>query len=252
MSRVSSLPSRSLSPTQCLRLPTSLTSSRTGPSVGADQRRRCRRRCRCRRTPRRGSPPAHRRTRPACSSGVLESTVAAGCGTAACAGFSGNGSFRASASTFDVTAPLTVRMSSQPSLSTSSHAAPKPVHGRLASRMPDGALRSSKIAGAVVDVQIVALSGQLGDERDLRRRRCRSRRRRRPCSALTEPSGLNATPERSAVFLKVPSRWLIHSWFCWLSLATKRSIQPSPLKSAVDTPSVGPDSRPCPRQSSRR
>ena len=61
--------------------------------------------------------------------------------------------------------------------------------------------------------------------------------------ALTLPSGLSATPASSAVFLNVPLRWLIHSWFGWLSFATNKSIQPSLLKSAVATPSAGPYSR---------
>ena len=38
---------------------------------------------------------------------------------------------------FSFTSPLTDRMSSQPSLSTSNQAVPKPVYGRLGRRMPN-------------------------------------------------------------------------------------------------------------------
>ena len=58
------------------------------------------------------------------------------------------------------------------------------------------------------------------------------------------PSPVRATPASNAVFLNVPSRWLIQSRFGFVSLATKMSIQPSLLKSAVDTPRAGPNEPP--------
>ena len=68
-------------------------------------------------------------------------------------------------------------------------------------------------AGSVVHVEIVSLTGELGDEQvfvaivvEIARVHAHARpwlhRRRR---ALRRPS--------SAVFVKVPSRWLIHNWF---------------------------------------
>ena len=45
-------------------------------------------------------------------------------------------------SKFRTTAPFAAITSSQPSLSMSIHAAPKPVYGRLGARMPSAALRS--------------------------------------------------------------------------------------------------------------
>ena len=63
-----------------------------------------------------------------------------------------------------LTAPLTVRMSSQPSLSKSNQAAPKPVYAQA--RKPDartGGLLFED-AGSVVHVEIVSFTGELGDE----------------------------------------------------------------------------------------
>ena len=242
MSRFMAL-STSLSPTQCLRLPTSLISSRTGPaSVPTTTSVSPSLSMSPNAAPRLTSGTS--KNAPACllaSSNRPSRRLRNNC--LRC--FSGNGSLLASASTLDVTAPLTVNMSSHPSLSTSSHPAPKPVNGRLARRMPACALRSSKIPEPLLTYRSWPCPANSAMNRSSSPSLSKSPAST-PMLALTAPSGLSATPARSAVFLKVPSRWLIHNWFCWLSLATKRSIQPSPLKSAVETPSVGPDSRAMP------
>ena len=74
--------------------------------------------------------------------------------------------------------------------------------------------------GPVVDVEIVALARQFGHEQIF-------------VAVVVEVAGvdaharfglarraLSAAPDSSAVFLNVPSCWLIHSWFGWPSLAT--------------------------------
>ena len=54
------------------------------------------------------------------------------------------------------------------------------------------------------------------------------------------PRPLSAAPDASASSRKVPSRWFIQSMFSLPSLATYRSVHPSPSKSAVATPSAAP------------
>ena len=182
-------------------------------------RRRRRRRCRCRRTPRRGRPPSSWNTAPARA--VTSSNRPLPRLRNSCFRWcSGNGSFACASASIVCTAPLTVRMSSQPSLSKSNQAAPKPVYGRLASAEPDARAPVVERPGAVVDVEIAALAGQLGDEQVL-------------VAVVVEVAGVDAharlrprprrsarRPTSSAVFLNVPLRWLIHSWFGWPSLAT--------------------------------
>ena len=51
-------------------------------------------------------------------------------------------------------------MSSQPSLSKSNQAAPKPVYGRLGDAEPARRALLLEDAGAVVDVEIVPLTGR--------------------------------------------------------------------------------------------
>ena len=65
------------------------------------------------------------------------------------------------------TPPLTVSRSSQPSLSKSNHAVPKPVYARLGRPSPDARLALFEDAGAVVDVERVHLAQPVGDEQIL-------------------------------------------------------------------------------------
>src|SRR5438045_2686820 len=57
--------------------------------------------------------------------------------------------------------------------------------------------------------------------------------------AYGNPLAVSAIPRDMASFLKVPSCWFTHRWFGVPSLATSRSGQPSPVKSAAYTPSPG-------------
>ena len=118
------------------------------------------------------------------------------------------------------TAPLTMSMSSQPSLSKSNHAVPNPVYGAARRAEPGSRALLLEQARPVVDVQVVPFARQVRDEQvfvavvvevagvDAHAGLRLSRARSAPC------------PDSRPVFLNVPSCWLIHSWFGWPSLAT--------------------------------
>ena len=100
--------------------------------------------------------------------------------------------------------------SSQPSFSTSIHAVPKPVYGRLAWRIPVRALCSSNVARAVVHVQRASLADELGDEQILVAVRIEiAGIHAHVRLALARCAKRRARDER--VLRNVPSRWLIHS-----------------------------------------
>ena len=106
-------------------------------------------------------------TVPACADHILELSTAS-CGTAVCAvRAETDRRLRLSVLTFWFTSPFTVSRSSQPSLSKSNQAVPKPVYGRLGRADAGRALCSSKVPVPSLTYRSTALAGQLGDEQIL-------------------------------------------------------------------------------------